>query len=170
MAWENELVIILRHIVDDVDSSNYMFTDSRLEESILVAAQLIHNEMEFNIDYTIEVDNRLLSPDPTLTDPKDDDFIALCCMRAAIMLMTSMIKTYSLKSISIKDGPSAIDTRGIVQGLNQVYKDIIAKYEDMKLSYQTGKLGFGKSIMGPYSPGSDTANRGYIDYRAGFFS
>jgi hypothetical protein len=170
MAWQNELVIILRHIVDDLDSSSYMFSDSRLEESILVASQLIHNEMEFTVEYTIEVDNGVLSPDPTLTSPKDDDFIALCCMRAAVMLMTSMIKTYSLKSISIRDGASALDTRGIVQGLSQVYKDITTKYEDMKLAYQTGKLGFGKSILGPYSPGSDTANRGYVDYRSGFFN
>jgi hypothetical protein len=169
MGWQNEMVIIVRHIVDDLDPLNYSFTDSRLEESILVASQLIHNEMEFSIDYMIEVDNGLLSPDPTLTSPKDDDFIALCCMRAAVMLMTSMIKTYSLKSISIRDGASSIDTTGIVQGLSQVYKDITTKYEDMKLAYQTGKLGFGKSIVGPYSPGSDTANRGYIDYRAGFF-
>jgi hypothetical protein len=170
MAWQNELVIILRHIEDDLDSSSYMFSDSRLEESILVASQLIHNEMEFTVEYTIEVDNGVLSPDPTLTSPKDDDFIALCCMRAAVMLMTSMIKTYSLKSISIRDGASALDTRGIVQGLSQVYKDITTKYEDMKLAYQTGKLGFGKSILGPYSPGSDTANRGYVDYRSGFFN
>jgi hypothetical protein len=170
MAWQNEMVIILRHIVDDLDSLNYMFSDSRLEESILVASQLIHNELEFNIEYTIEVDNGFLSPDPTLTSPKDDDFIALCCMRAAVMLMTSMIKTYSLKSISIRDGASALDTRGIVQGLTQVYKDITTKYADMKFAYETGKLGFGKSILGPYSPGSDTANRGYVDYRAGFFN
>jgi hypothetical protein len=91
-------------------------------------------------------------------------------MRAAVMLMTSMIKTYSLKSISIRDGASALDTRGIVQGLTQVYKDITTKYADMKFAYETGKLGFGKSILGPYSPGSDTANRGYVDYRAGFFN
>jgi hypothetical protein len=49
MAWQNELTIIVRHIIGDLDSDNYSFSDSRIEESILVAAQLIHNEMEFVI-------------------------------------------------------------------------------------------------------------------------
>ena len=86
MAWQNEMTIIVRHIIDDLDSTNYQFSNDRMEEAITVAAQLIHNEMEFLVDYNIEVDNRTISPDPTTTavgaNPKDDDFIALCCLRA----------------------------------------------------------------------------------------
>ena len=67
MSWNNEMIIIVRHIIDDLDSTAYQFSDSRIEEAILVAAQLIHNEMEFVIDYNIEVDNGLLTPDPTTT-------------------------------------------------------------------------------------------------------
>jgi len=82
MAWQNELTIIVRHIIGDLDSDNYSFSDGRIEESILVAAQLIHNEMEFLVEYNIEVDNGSLTPDPTTTpvgsSNKDDDFIALC--------------------------------------------------------------------------------------------
>ena len=80
MPWENEMVIIVRHIIDDLDSTAYQFSDSRVEEAILVAAQLIHNEMEFNVDYNIEVDNGFLTPDPTTTpvgtSNKDEDFIS----------------------------------------------------------------------------------------------
>ena len=174
MAWQNELTLILRHIIGDLDPDNYSFTDSRLEESLLVAAQLIHNEMEFNIIYTIEVDNAILSPDPTLTSTgysdKDDDFIALCCLRAGLLLTASQLRTYSLKAISIRDGASSLDMRGVVQGLKMVHDDLSKKYEDVKLSYQTGKLGLGKVILSPYSPGADSANRGYIDYRAGYFN
>jgi len=160
MAWENEMTIIVRHIIDDLDSTNYQFSNDRIEEAITVAAQLIHNEMEFSIDYNIEVDNRTITPDPTTTpvgsNPKDDDFIALCCLRTAILFTSSQLKTYSLKAIAIRDGASSLDMRGVIVGL--------------KVMYKTGKYGFGKSILGPYSPGSDTANRGYIDYRAGFFA
>jgi hypothetical protein len=162
MSWNNEMVIIVRHIIGDLDPDNYSFSDSRIEESILVAAQLIHNEMEFFIDYTIEVDNGLLTPDPTTTsvapNNKDDDFIALCCLRSGLLLTNSLLRT------------SSLDMRGIVAGLKMVNDDLTKKYEDVKLDYQTGKLGFGKVILSPYSPGSDNANRGYIDYRAGYFS
>lgn len=173
MAWENEMIIIVRHIIDDLDSSAYQFSDDRIEEAILVAAQLIHNEMEFSIDYNIEVDGRSLTPDPTMTpvgnNPKDDDFIALCCLRAAILFTSSQLKTYSLKAISIRDGASSLDMRGVIVGLKALHDDITKKYEDVKLDYQTSKLGLGKAILSPYSPGSDSANRGYIDYRAGYF-
>jgi hypothetical protein len=80
------------------------------------------------------------------------------------------MKTYSMRSFSIRDGSSAIDTRGVVGNLKIIYDDLVNKFDHMRLMYQTGKYGFGKSILGPYSPGSDTANRGYIDYRAGFFA
>ena len=93
MPWQNEMTIIVRHIIGDLDSDNYNFSDSRIEESILVAAQLIHNEMEFFIDYTIEVDNGSLTPDPTTTgvstSNKDDDFIALCCLRSGLLFIVS---------------------------------------------------------------------------------
>lgn len=174
MPWQNEMVIIVRHIIGDLDTSNQLFSDSRIEESILVAAQLIHNEMEFNIDYNIEVDNGVLTPDPTITpvapSNKDDDFIALCCLRSGLLLTNSLQRTYALKAFSIRDGASSLDMRGIVAGLKIVNDDLTKKYEDLKMSYQTGKLGFGKSILSPYSPGADSANRGYIDYRAGYFS
>jgi hypothetical protein len=174
MAWQNELTIIVRHIIGDLDPDNYSFSDNRIEESILVAAQLIHNEMEFVIDYNIEVDNGLLSPDPTTTpvatSNKDDDFIALCCMRSSLLLTNSLLRTYAMKAISIRDGASSLDMRGVVAGLKMVNDDLTKKYEAIKMSYETGKLGLGKVILSPYSPASDNANRGYIDYRAGFFN
>lgn len=173
MAWQNEMIIIVRHIIDDLDSTAYQFSDDRIEEAILVAAQLIHNEMEFTIDYNIEVDGRSLVPDPTLTSVppsnKDDDFIALCCLRTAILFTSSQLKTYSLKAIAIRDGASSLDMRGVIVGLKALHDDIVKKYEDVKLDYQTSKLGLGKAVLSPYSPGSDSANRGYIDYRAGYF-
>ena len=174
MAWQNELTIIVRHIIGDLDSDNYSFSDARIEESILVAAQLIHNEMEFTINYDIEVDNGMLNPDPTTTavypSNKDDDFIALCCLRSGLLLTNSLLRTYALKAFSIRDGSSSLDMRGIVSGLKIVNDDLTRKYENVKLAYETGKLGLGKVILSPYSPGSDNANRGYIDYRAGFFN
>lgn len=169
MAWQNEMVVVLRHIIDDLDPTNYRFSDSRLEETLLASTYILQADVEFLNSYQVNVDEGSLIPDPTTSTPKDDDFIALCTVQAGIILYRSMIKTYSFQSISIRDGASSLDTRGIVQGLKIVYEDLVKRLDHMILMYKTGKYGFGKSILGPYSPGSDTANRGYIDYRAGFF-
>ena len=38
MAWQNEMTVIVRHLVNDLNSSDYTFTDDRLEEAILVSS------------------------------------------------------------------------------------------------------------------------------------
>ena len=65
MPWQNEMTIIVRHLVNDLDSTSYTFTDSRLEEAVLVSAQLSALEIDFENTYTIDVDAVSLSPDPT---------------------------------------------------------------------------------------------------------
>ena len=47
MAWQNEMVVVLRHIIDDLDSTNYRFSDSRLEETILASTYILQADVEF---------------------------------------------------------------------------------------------------------------------------
>lgn len=173
--WQTEMTTIIRHIIDDLDPENYQFSDSRIREAILVAAQLIHNELEFSIQYIVNISDGTLSPDPTTTsvgeDSKDDDFIALCCLRAGLLFTGSQLKTYSLSSVMLKDGPSILDTRSTISGLRAIHEELVKKYEAVKLDYQTSKLGLGKAILSPYSPGSFAWNSSYYntDGRAGIF-
>ena len=51
MAWQNEMVLVLRHIIDDLDPNNYTFSDARLEETILASTYLIQVDMEFINNY-----------------------------------------------------------------------------------------------------------------------
>ena len=62
--------------------------------------------------------------------------------------MGSQIRSESSNSISIKDGPSAIDLRGVTGTLTVLYKDLSEKYEKLLLDYRTGNSVAGKSI--PY--------------------
>lgn len=170
--WQNELVIIVRHIIDDLDSSNYEFSDDRIEEAILVSAQMIKSQVDFQHNYKIEVDNRLLTPDPTTTpvgdEDKDYDFINLCCLKTGLFFLNSLIKTYSIKSIIIKDGMSMLDMRNVVTGLKVLYDDLNKKYDHAILQYQTFRSTGGKAILSPYSPGSYFSGYSF-DERAGYF-
>ena len=49
MAWQSEMVRIVRHLINDLDSTNYSFTDDRLEELILVASQLVLTTLDFTL-------------------------------------------------------------------------------------------------------------------------
>ena len=162
------MTTIVRHLVNDVDASSYTFATDRLEITILVAAQLLKMNVDFNNEYDINVESSILSPDPTDADTKDDPFVALACLRAACIIIGSEIRKESGNAISIKDGPSAIDLRGVTQTLTVLYQDLCKKYEDALLDYRAGNSVVGQSILGPYSPGSHHIRGGtYSDDRSG---
>ena len=168
MPWQNEMTLIVRHLVNDLDSSSYIFTDSRLEEAILVSAQLASLEIDFENTYTIDVDSVSLSPDPTESSNKDDSFINLVSLKTAQMLLGSELKTHSLNAISLRDGPSALDLRGIVAGLKILFDDINKRYEEAVMQYKLNGV-VGQAVLGPYSPGSDSVARTHMSHRSGWF-
>ena len=168
MAWQNEMTVIVRHLVHDVDSNDYTFIDSRLEEAILVSAQLSILEIDFENTYAIDVDSLTLTPDPTDSSDKDDSFINLVSLKTAQMLVGSELKTHSLNAISLRDGPSALDLRGIIAGLKILFDDITARFEEAKMQYKLNGV-VGQAILGPYSPGSDAVARTHMSHRSGWF-
>ena len=168
MAWQNEMTLIVRHLVNDLDSSSYTFQDDRVEESVLVSAQLAALEIDFESTYTIDVDSLTLTPDPTTSSNKDDSFINLVSLKTAQMLLGSELKTHSLNAISLRDGPSALDLRGIVTGLKILFDDINRRFEEAKTQYKLNGL-VGEAVLGPYSPGSDAVARTHLAHRAGWF-
>ena len=168
MSWQGSMTTIVRHLINDIDSTSYTFSTDRVETTILVAAQLLIMNVDFNNDYDINVEAVTLSPDPTDTDTKDDPFIALACLRAACIVIGSEIRKESGNAISIKDGPSAIDLRGVTSTLTVLYQDLCKKYDESLIDYRAGNSVSGQSILGPYSPGSDHVRRGsYSDGRSG---
>ena len=90
-------------------------------------------------------------------------------MKSAYILLGSEIRTHSLNSISLRDGPSSLDLRGIVQGLNILFTDIVKRYDGAKIQYQLGNRIAGQAVLSPYSPGSDAAGRANLSSRSGHF-
>jgi len=169
MSWQTEMVTILRHLINDVDETNYKYNDDRLASTLLVAARLMFLNVDFAQTYAIDVSAITITPDPTSLITPDDSFIILTCLRASCIILSSEIKAESGNAISIKDGPSAIDLRGVTQTLTMLYKDLSSKYDKLLLQYRAGNSLGGAAILGPYSPGSFGVH--YDDHRnGGYFS
>lgn len=150
MPWQNETVRILRYLINDLDNSSYTYTDSRLEETILVGAQLASMEVDFETTYTIDVDACMLSPDPTDSSTRDNGFINLVCLKAAILVLSGELKTYALNSVRVSDGPSTIDFTDVVANKQLALKNAQEMYEQAKINYQAGGR-VGQAILGPYT-------------------
>jgi hypothetical protein len=148
--WQTELSTIVRHLINDTDFTSPTYPDERIEMTILVAAQLISTEVDFEQVYTINVDSYQISPDPTTTDAKDDGFINLVSLKAATIIAGSEYKAYSLGAIRVSDGPSSIDTSSIAANLRQLYESLLKRFEQAKLNFAAGNNDVGQAVLSPY--------------------
>lgn len=164
MAWTTEIPLIVRYLVNDLDNSNYSYSDSRIRQTITVAAYFLRNDVDLPNSYTIDIGSSSISPDPTEEETKDNDFITLVALKTACIIVGSEIKSESGNAIAIKDGPSSIDLRGVTSVLSVLYKDLCDKYEYAVLDYKAGNSIGGQAILGPYSPASDFVTRTHSDY------
>ena len=135
MSWQLDLVLMLRSVVGDLDETKY--TDERLKQVLVIGAYNVYNDADFSATYTIDVGNKSISPDPV--DTSDTDFTVLTLYKSGCILVGSEVKTESANAISIKDGPSAIDLRGVSGSLNVLYKDLCKKYDDLLTKYRYEK-------------------------------
>jgi len=165
MSWQITIPIMVRHLIGDVDEANYKYSDSRIEKTITICAQLVNVDTTFNNNYIIDISGESITPDPTQSDPIDYIFINLVALRCACFILGSEVKTESANAISIKDGPSAIDLRGVSSTLNALYQDYCKRYKDLLDDYKEDRVSAaGQAILGPYSPGADFISRTHNDY------
>lgn len=149
MVWQNEIARIVRFLVNDLDATSY--TDDRLEETILVSAQLLLDTMDFTNTYTVDVDTLVLSPDPTTLATKDNFFINILALKTACIILGSEAKTLAAQSYRIKDGLSSIDISSAYQSIKQMHKEMVDKLDKIIFDYRAGNSLAGTSILSPYT-------------------
>lgn len=165
MSWQGEMTTIVRQLVNDVDPTNYTYSDDRLETAILVAAQIVQTEVDFENTYVVDVEQCHLVPDPTdpstglSTADKDDVFINLVSLKAVCIIMHSEYKTQAMCAVRVSDGPSSIDYTSIAANLKGMHEQACKNYEDYKFNYVSGTAAVGKAVLSPYSLGSDFIHR-----------
>jgi hypothetical protein len=148
MVWQNEVVRIVRFLINDLESLTY--TDDRLEETVLVSAQLLLDTMDFAQSYTVDVDQVILTPDPT-ESPKDNFFINVLALKTACIVIGSEAKTLATQSYRIKDASSSIDISAAYQSLNQLHKQMCDKLDKMIFDYRAGNSLAGQAVLTPYT-------------------
>jgi hypothetical protein len=149
MSWQNEMVRIVRFLINDINSASY--EDCRLEETILVAAQLQMDAIDFNNTYSVDVDSLTMSPDPTETNPKDNWFINIVCLQAACIILGSEAKTLAAQAFKVKDGPSSIEMGGAYEATKKIADDMCNRLAVMIMQMKAGDSVGGQAILTPYT-------------------
>ena len=144
MSWQNEIVLIVRNLIGDTDCSS--FTDERLEEVILVAAQFVNSEVDFDATYTIDIDSFSLSPDPT--SPRDDMFISLVSLKSSCILARGLLRNYAAsEGVRIRDGMGELQIGGRFASAKDMATEFCKAYEKAKLEYAMGNFATVRAIF-----------------------
>jgi hypothetical protein len=154
MAWQDELVTVLRFLINDL-AAIPQYDDDRLEQGLVIAARLVLTEAGFTPVYTADVVNVDIKPDPTddAGGSRNDAFTNLVATKAACIIDRGAASAAAGQAILVQDGTSRVDLRKAFDARLALLKmGHCAAYDTMLEEYLTGQGGvhtLGAAIMGP---------------------
>lgn len=170
MAWDTVLVDRLRYVINDFDSSSYLYNDTQLKKFLVIAATFVITEApdwtSIFGDYVIDTSAITISPDPVDTSPLG--FSNLVVLKAACIISRAELKKIGATGgWKITDDRSTIDGTGAVENAKQWSIDACDAYKKTLEEYQRGNSSAGEAIFGPYSSanGPRAGTYGYPPHR-----
>lgn len=152
MSWKKEMTTIVRVLINDFGPT-YTYSDSRIQQVLVVAANYVQVDVELDNKYTINIVTPNITPDPTLSDPKDDIFVNLTSLKAACIIDQSSLRTKSaLEGIRAALGPASLS---ISNNNLSGFKILLDKgpcklYEDLTDHWNIGNANFVRAIFSPF--------------------
>jgi hypothetical protein len=154
MPWQNEMVRTVRYLINDLDYTNFTYDNDRLEETIVVAAQLLQSMVDYYYSiYQVDVDTVSITPDPTNVNNgiKEDGFINLVSIQAALIVLGGELKASANSAIIVTDGPSTIDMREVLKNKKILYDDMKDRFNKAVYQYRAGNSIAGEAVLTPYT-------------------
>lgn len=150
MSWQDDTRNILRTVCGDVGPT-YEYDDSRLDELILYSAKIVLIESLLNDTYTLDLSAGTISPDPS----SDDWLLTLLALKSWEILAKNEYRIASNKAMSLRDGPSSVDGRGIAENKKVIAEEAIARYREVLVKYNSSTYSAGKAVLSPFRVQSD---------------
>jgi hypothetical protein len=150
MSWQLEIPLIVRSLINDL-SDTPTYSDERIQQLIVVSAQYVTREVNLNNEYSINIINPDIIPDPTLLENKDLDFISFVALKSACFLDQSSLRTRAAtEGIKAGLGPATISV-----GQNGSYQFLLLNgpckmYEDLRIDYEIGNTSLLRGILSPF--------------------
>jgi hypothetical protein len=149
MAWQEELIIIVRNLINDI-SETPTYSDDRLLQTIAVAAKYVQFDVVLDHEYIVNVVDSSISPDPTFDS--DNIFVSLVCLKAACLVDQSMLRTKAAtEGIRASLGSASLIVGGNING----YKLILehgpcALYEELTSHWDVSNASAIHAIFSPF--------------------
>lgn len=118
--WQDVLVRAVRNLIGDTGET-VTYSDDRIAEVIILSGLLLRDRIDFDHDYTFDVNLGTISPDPI--EKADDTAILLLSLKAACWFDTNLLRSRAMVSgIRSKLGPSQLETFRHIDGFETLIK------------------------------------------------
>tara|TARA_B100001778_G_scaffold332975_1_gene340474 strand:- start:2619 stop:3143 length:525 start_codon:yes stop_codon:yes gene_type:complete len=151
MSWNVEIPLIVRSWINDL-SDNPTYSDDRIQQLIVVAAQYVTTEINLDNEYTVDITTPTITPDPSTLSTKDIDFIGFVALKSACMLDQSTLRTRAaMEGIKAALGPAQLSVGGNLRGYEVILKEgPCALYDKLRMEYEVGNANGIKAILSPF--------------------
>lgn len=166
MSWDTTFPILVRSAIGDTaDPPKY--TDAQLAPVILTAAFATIFNVPSLTTYTVDVENQVLTPDPTDPDTLDNTFAYILTLKASTMILLSEVRRYGQQAIAIRDGTSAIDLKRDLKALTALAQ-AYSKELESAIYYAIRSSGeyAGRMVISPYKGLINGLDRYFYDNRS----
>lgn len=149
MSWNIELPIIVRTLINDL-SDTPTYSDERLLQIIVVSAKYVQFDVVLDQEYTLDVINPNITPDPTIDN--DSIFISLTCLKAACIIDQSSVRTKAaLEGIRAALGPAQLSVGGSLEGLRMILETgPCSAYDELTSHWDVKEATAIRAILSPF--------------------
>lgn len=151
MDWKIEIPLLIRTIINDF-TEPYSYSDERLQQIAVVSAQYVRSDIALKNNYTINISEPNITPDPCLLDNKDINFINFISLKSACFIDQSSCRTRMLSSgIKTTLGPALLDIDSNMSGFQLLLeKGPCFMYDQSVLAYNIGNTELLSAILSPF--------------------
>lgn len=152
MSWQTDISIITRVWINDLGMER-VYSDSRLEQLIVVAAKYVKSEINLAYDYIIDLSNETITPDPSSAGVNDESFIAFTALKAACLLDYSTFRTKAAnEGVRASLGSASLSVGGNLKGYEIILNQgPCALYNKLRMEHEVGNVLLLQAILGPFS-------------------
>lgn len=169
MSWQNDIINVVRVLINDLDPSNPTYSDDRLVQIITVAARYVQFDIELEKEYTIDSINNTITPDPTDTnDANDELFLCVVGLKAACIVDQSSFRTKALlNGIVASLGPAKLSVGNNLEGFREIIAHgPCALYTDLTEHWNVQNATSIAAVLSPFIGNKfDPMMLPYQDYR-----
>jgi hypothetical protein len=150
MSWQNELTLIVRTLINDLQDP-YDFSNIRIQQVLSVAAKYVQFDVNLDRTYQIDVVNSNILPDPT--EENDQIFTSLVCLKAACIIDQGTFRTKAaMEGIKTALGPASLSVGNSLQGWKTILENgACGMYEELTSHWDVKNASAIAAILSPFT-------------------